>query len=87
MQDVASDAKDVDNFSHRPHLLPPPVSDEEDKRLPPDSDTEDTDEDVDGDAVEALLVLLPDRDPPSQQSQQDGHQGTRRHRPRAEDIM
>jgi hypothetical protein len=86
MQDTASDAKDVDNFSHRPHL-PPPVSDEEDKRLPPDSDAEDKDEDVDGDAVEALLVLLPDGDPPSQLSQQDGHQGTRQHRPRAEDIM
>jgi hypothetical protein len=37
----------------------------------------DKDEDVDGDAVDALLVLLPDGDPPSQQSQQDGYQGTR----------
>ena len=75
--DAASDAKDVDSFSHRPHL-PPPDSDEADKRLPPDLDAEDKDKDGDGDAVEALLVLLPDRDPPSQQSQQDGRQGTRR---------
>ena len=86
MQDAASDAKDVDSFSHRPHL-PPPVLDAEDKRLSPDSDAEDKDEDMDGEEVEALLVLLPDGDPPSQQSQQDGHQGTRQHRPWAEDIM
>ena len=86
MQDAALDVKDVDSFSHRPHL-PPPDSDEADKRLPPDSDTEDKDKDGDEDAVEALLVLLPDGGPPSQQSQQDGRQGTRRLRPRVEDII
>ena len=86
MQDGASDAKDVDSFSHRPHL-PPPDSDEADKRLPTDLDAEDKDEDVDEDAVEALLVLLPDVDLPSQQSQQDGRRGTWHLRPRAENIM
>ena len=86
MQDAASDARDADSCSPRPNL-PTPDSDVADKRLPTDSDAEDKDEDVDEDAVEALLVLLPDGDPPSQQSQQDGHQGTRQHRTRAEDIM
>ncbi len=86
MQDAASDAKDADSFSHRPHL-PTPDSDEADKRLPTDSDAEYKDEAVDEDAVEALLVLLPDVDLPSQQSQQDGHWGTWHLRPRVEDIM
>ncbi len=50
MQDTASDAKDADSFSHRPHL-PTPDSDEADKRLPTDLDAEDKDKDVDEDAV------------------------------------
>ena len=84
---VASDVPlDAGSFSHRP-CLSPSDSDEEDKWPPTDSDAGDKDEDAVADKVEALLVLLPDGDPPSQQSQQDGHQGTRQHRPWAEDIM
>jgi hypothetical protein len=84
----ASDVKlDADNSSHRPRLVPPSDSDEADKWPPTDSDAEDKDEDVVADAVAVLLVLLPDVDPLSQQSQQDGRQGTWRLRPRAEDIM
>ena len=88
MPAAASDVRlDADSFSHRPHL---PTSDSDkgaDKRPPTDSDAEDKDEDVVADVVAALLVLLTDVDPPSQQSQQDGRQGTWRHRPWAEDIM
>jgi hypothetical protein len=87
MPAAASDVRlDADSFSHRPHLSPSD-SDEADKRPPTDSDAEDKDEDVVSDVVAALLVLLTDKDPPSQQSQQDGRQGTWRLRPRAEDIM
>jgi hypothetical protein len=81
---------DADSFSHRPHLSPT-VSDEEDKRPPTDLDAEDKDKDEDedggADAGVALLVLLPDVDPPSLRSQQDEQQGTWRLRPQAEDII
>ena len=68
---------DAVSFNHRPHL-PPSDSDEADTWPPTFLDAEDKDKDKDGvaDAAAALLVLLPDVDPPSQQSQQDGHQGT-----------
>jgi hypothetical protein len=52
-----------------------------------DSDVEDKDKDGGADAGVALLVLLPDVDPPSLRSQQDERQGTWRLRPQAEDIM
>ena len=69
MQDTASDAKDVDNFSHRRPHLPPQVSNEEDKRLPPDLDVEDKDADVVADAAGAPHLNTPqDVDPPSRQS-------------------
>jgi hypothetical protein len=84
---AASDVQlDAASFSHRPRL-PPLDSDKADKWPTTDSDAEDKDEDVVADAVAALLVLLPDVDPLSQQSQQDGRQGTWRLRQRAEDIM
>ena len=74
MPAAASDVLlDAVSFSHRPHL-PPTVSDAADTLPPTDSDAEDKDKDEDmvADATAALLVLLPDVDPPSQQSQQDG---------------
>jgi hypothetical protein len=70
-----------------PAHLSPTVSDEEDKRPPMDSDVEDKDKDGGADVGVALLVLLPDVDPPSLRSQQDERQGTWRLRPQAEDIM
>ncbi len=76
------------SVSHRPHLSPSD-SDEADTWPPTISDAEDKDKDEDGvaDAAAALLVLLPDVDPPSQQSQQDRRQGTWYLRSQAEDIM
>jgi hypothetical protein len=89
MPAAASDVLlDAVSFSHRPHL-PPSDSDAADNLPPKDSDVEDKDkdEDVVADAAAALLSLLPDVDPPSQQSQQDGCQGTWHLRPQAEDIL
>jgi hypothetical protein len=69
MPAAASDVLlDAVSFSHRPHL-PPTVSDAADTLPPTDSEAEDKDKDEDmvADATAALLVLLPDVDPPSQQ--------------------
>ena len=79
---------DAVSFSHWPHL-PPSDSDAADTWPPAVLDAEDKDKDEDGvaDAAAALLVLQPDVDSPSQQSQQDGRQGTWHLRPQAEDIM
>jgi len=89
MPAAASDVLlDTVSVSHRPHL-PLSDSDEANTWPPTFSDTEDKDKDKDGvtDAAAALLVLLPDVDPPSQQSQQDGRQGTWHLRPQAEAFM
>ena len=86
MPAAASDIQDEVNLSPRPHL-PPLDLDAADTLPPTDLDTEDKDEDVVEDAATALPVLLPDVDPPSQQSQQDGRQGTRHLRLQVEDIL
>jgi hypothetical protein len=81
MQDAASDTRGVDSCSPWPKF-PTPDMDVADKRLLTDLDAEGgKDEDVDEDAVEALLVLRLDVDLPSQRSQQDGHRGTWHPRP------
>ena len=69
MLDAASDVQDEVSLSPpRPHL-PPSDSDAAENLPPTDSDAEDKDKDKDEDAVAdaaaALLVLLPDVDPPS----------------------
>ena len=75
MLDAASDAQDAVSLSRRPHL--PPT----------DLEVADKDEDVVAAAAAPPLVLLPDVDPPSGQSRQEGHQGTWDLRPPVEDIM
>ena len=72
MLDAALDAQDVVSLN-RPHLPP--------------TDSETVDKDGDADVAAALLVLLPDVDPPSGQSWQEGHQGAWDLRPPPEDIM
>ena len=78
MLDAASEVQDVVSLNHQPHL-PPTDSDAADNLSPTDSDAEDRDEDAVADAVAdavtdavadvaaaaALLVSLPDVDPPS----------------------
>ena len=66
MLDAASVVQDEVTLSPRPHL-PPSDSDAADNLSPKVSDGEDKDkdEDVVADAAAALLVLLPDVDPPS----------------------
>ena len=54
MLDAVFDAQDVVSLNRQPHLPPP--------------DLEMVDKDKDPDAAVALLVLLPDVDPPSVQS-------------------
>ena len=63
MLDAVSDTQDAVSLNRQPHL--PPT----------DSEAVDKEKDVVADMAAALLVLLPDMDPPSGQSRQKGHQG------------
>jgi len=64
MLDVALVVQDAVSLNRRPHL-PPTDSDVADNFTPTDSDAADKDEDVVADTAVALLVSLPDMDPPS----------------------
>ncbi len=64
MLDAALDVKDAVSLNRRPHL-PPPDLDVADNLPPTDSDAVDKGEDVVADAAAALLISLPDVDPPS----------------------